>query len=259
VHNIGKTTLLTNIASGTVDGLPAHLKTIYVQHDDSSEDGGVPLIEELLKSPPVAEAGATREEAEAELRKIFFTDDMINSPRSSLSGGWKMKLLIVKAILSKANVMLLDEPTNHLDKASVAWLTSFLQNAHDITCLIVTHDTQFMDDVVTDIIHYESRKLVYYHGNLSHFVKIHPDAKYYYELSTSTMRFKFPVPERLDGINSNTRSIMKLENVNFTYPGKTVPQLTNINVRVCLGSRIAVLGANGAGKVRHTSCILFLD
>jgi elongation factor 3 len=146
-----------------------------------------------------------------------------------------------------------------LDQASVAWLTSFLQNAHDITCLIVTHDTQFMDDVVTDIIHYESRKLVYYHGNLSHFVKIHPDAKYYYELSTSTMRFKFPVPERLDGINSNTRSIMKLENVNFTYPGKTVPQLTNINVRVCLGSRIAVLGANGAGKVRHTSCILFLD
>lgn len=247
-NGAGKTTLLTNIASGTVDGLPAHLKTIYVQHDDSSEDGGVPLVEELLKSPPVADAGATKEEAEAELRKIFFTDDMINSPRSSLSGGWKMKLLIVKAILSKANVMLLDEPTNHLDKASVAWLTSFLQNAHDITCLIVTHDTQFMDDVVTDIIHYESRKLVYYHGNLSHFVKIHPDAKYYYELSTSTMRFKFPVPERLDGINSNTRSIMKLENVNYTYPGKTVPQLTNINVRVCLGSRIAVLGANGAGK-----------
>lgn len=40
----------------------------------------------------------------------------------------------------------------------------YLNDAHDITCLIVTHDTEFMDNVVTDIIHYESRKLVYYHG-----------------------------------------------------------------------------------------------
>jgi elongation factor 3 len=77
---------------------------------------------------------------------------------------------------------------------------------------------------------------------------VHPEAKYYYELEGSTLSFNFPVPGRLDGINSNTRSILKLENVNYTYPGNTVPTLTNISVKVCLGSRIAVLGANGAGK-----------
>lgn len=43
-------------------------------------------------------------------------------------------------------------------------MSRYLNDAHDITCLIVTHDTEFMDNVVTDIIHYESRKLVYYHG-----------------------------------------------------------------------------------------------
>ena len=49
------------------------------------------------------------------------------------------------------------------------------------------------------------RKLVYYHGNLTHFVEIHPEAKYYYELQSSTLVFKFPIPERLDGIASTTR------------------------------------------------------
>lgn len=62
-----------------------------------------------------------------------------------------------------------------------------------------------MDAVLTDVIHYENRKLVYYHGNLTHFVTLRPEAKYYYELAGSTMSFKFPIPERLDGINSTTR------------------------------------------------------
>ena len=244
----GKTTLLTNIGLGTIEGLPPHLKTIYVQHDDITDDQGVSLIDELMASKIISEMNVKRETALDTLKGIFFTDEMINSPRSSLSGGWKMKLMIVRAMLSGANVLLLDEPTNHLDTASVAWLTKYLQNAHDVTCLIVTHDTQFLDDVCTDIIHYENKKLVYYHGNLTHFVKIHPEAKYYYELSTSTLSFTFPTPERLEGINSATKSIMKVENCTYTYPGKTVPQLKNVTVRVCLGSRIAVLGANGAGK-----------
>ena len=48
---------------------------------------------------------------------------------------------------------------------------------------------------------------MYYHGNLTHFVEIHPEAKYYYELESSTLVFKFPTPERLDGIASTTRSV----------------------------------------------------
>jgi len=114
--------------------------------------------------------------------------------------------------------------------------------------MIVSHDTGFLDRVLTDVIHYENKKLVYYHGNLTHFVSIHPEAKYYYELEGSTLAFKFPIPGRLDGINSSTKSILKMENVSYTYPGALKPTLTNVNVKVCLGSRIAVLGPNGAGK-----------
>jgi elongation factor 3 len=109
--------------------------------------------------------------------------------------------------------------------------------------MIVSHDTLFLDKVITDVIHYESRKLVYYHGNLTHFVKIHPEARYYYELSQSTLKFKFPTPERLEGINSTTRAVLKLDNSTYTYPGASKPTLVDINVKLCLGSRVAVLGA----------------
>lgn len=140
------------------------------------------------------------------------------------------------------------QPTNHLDAASVQWLADYLRAQDQITCLIVSHDTKFLDNVISDVIHYENKKLVYYHGNLTEFVKIHPEAKYYYELEGLTLQFKFPTPERLEGINSTTRSVLRMTNITYTYPGCSSPQLTNVSVKVCLGSRIAILGANGAGK-----------
>lgn len=247
-NGAGKTTLLTNIGTGNIEGLPETLKTVYVQHDDSTEDLGVPLLDEMIQGRDLKDVGITREEAKKALAEINFTEDMMESPRSALSGGWKMKVLIIRAMLSKADVLLLDEPTNHLDQASVQWLVTYLQEKENITCLIVSHDTAFLDKVVTDVIHYENRKLVYYSGNISDFVKIKPEAKYYFELDGESMKFDFPIPERLDGINSTTRAIITLKNATYTYPGTVKPIIKNANVKLCLASRVAVTGANGAGK-----------
>ncbi len=247
-NGTGKTTLLTNIASGNIEGLPSSLRTVYVQHDDSSDDFGVPLIDELLENKDIQAINVTREEAVAAFKSIKFTDEMLQSPRNSLSGGWKMKLLIIRAMLLKADVLLLDEPTNHLDADSVRWLGDYLISQQSLTCMIVSHDTTFLDKVVTDVIHYEQRKLVYYHGTLSQFVAIHPESKYYFDLESSSLKFIFPVPERLEGINSATKSVLKLDNVTFTYPGALKPTIREATVKLCLGSRVAVIGPNGAGK-----------
>lgn len=72
--------------------------------------------------------------------------------------------------------------------------------------------------MVSDVIHYETKKLVYYKGNISSFVKIHPEAKYYFELQFSPLAFVFPTPERLDGINSTTKTVLKMDHVSYTYP-----------------------------------------
>lgn len=247
-NGTGKTTLLTNIGTGNIEGMPEELRTVYVQHDDQTPDNDVPLLDELVATPALVALGVTQAEARDALTKINFTETMLTSPRSMLSGGWKMKLLIIRATLMRADVLLLDEPTNHLDSASVDWLASYLNSQTELTSMIVSHDTQFLDNVVTDIIHYEHKKLVYYHGSLTDFVKIHPEAKYYYDLEASTLKFSFPTPGRLDGINSNTRAILKMDGVQYSYPGASKPTISNASVRVCLGSRIACRGVNGAGK-----------
>ena len=250
-NGAGKTTLLTNIGNGAIEGMPPGLKMVYVQHEDRRPDNGIAMIEEMLAGPDMVEANVTREQAVETLKSVKFTDEMMQLPRTSLSGGWKMKLLIVRAMLARADILLLDEPTNHLDQGSVKWLENYLmQQASErgLTCLIVSHDIPFLDNVITDVIHYEQKKLVYYHGNMTHFVKIHPEAKFYYELTDSTLQFKFPTPEKLDGINSTTKSILTCKDVTFTYPGNDKPTLVDVSCKVTLGSRIGVLGANGAGK-----------
>jgi elongation factor 3 len=248
-NGAGKTTLLTNIGSGNIEGLPETLKTVYVQHDDQSRnDEGLSLLDEMMRGADMVEASVERNAAEAALKEIGFTEFMLTSPRSALSGGWKMKLLIIRAMLSRADILLLDEPTNHLDTASVDWLAEYLQSQKTVTALIVSHDPLFLDRVITDVIHYEGRQLVYYPGSLKDFVKVHPEAKYYYELSGSSLKFVFPTPDRLDGIASTTKTILKMEHVSYTYPGASEPTVRDASVRVCLASRIAVTGRNGAGK-----------
>jgi len=100
-NGAGKTTLLTNIGSGHIEGMPPHLKMIYVQHDDASDDFGVSMLDEMMAHPDIANTSVSRDEAIAALREIKFTETMLSSPRSALSGGWKMKLLIVRAMLAR--------------------------------------------------------------------------------------------------------------------------------------------------------------
>ena len=80
-NGAGKTTLLTNIGSGNIEGMPPHLRMVYVQHDDASDDFGVPLIDEVMAGKDMIEANVSREDVLSSLRGISFTEDMLNSPR----------------------------------------------------------------------------------------------------------------------------------------------------------------------------------
>ena len=143
---------------------------------------------------------------------------------------------------------------NHLDTATKGWLADYLKGLTDTTVLTVSHDTEFMEDICTDIIHYEKRenwfhnKLVNYKGSMSAFVEKQPQAKHYFELATAELTMKFPDPGRLDGIKTSTQRFLEMSDVNFRYPGTNINQLTNVNLTMTLSSRVAVVGENGAGK-----------
>ncbi|KAF0715711.1 Aste57867_3234 [Aphanomyces stellatus] len=244
-NGVGKTTLLRNIANHTIEGLPAHLRTMYVQHEDHIPDAGS-MINSLCADPELAHN--ERQTIVDCLSGVGFTQEHMDGTVAALSGGWRMKLSLCRAMLYNADVLLLDEPTNHLDVHAVAWLVSYLNSLDTMTVLLVSHDTGFLDNVCTDVLHYEQKQLVLYPGTLAHFVELHPEAKHYYELSASDTHFVFPQPGRLDGITSTTRRILSIDHCNFTYPGASKPQLVDVSVKLCLASRIAVIGGNGAGK-----------
>ena len=105
-----------------------------------------------------------------------------------------------------------------------------------IPCIVsrLTVSVSFLDTVTTDIIHYESKKLVYYHGNLSSFVESHPEAKSYYTLAATSVKFAFPPPGSLMGVRSNTRAILKMNSCTFTYPGRSTPSLYNVSCGLSL-------------------------
>lgn len=237
-NGAGKSTLLRSIANGQLDGFPPGdvLKTVYVEHDI---DGS---LSELSAEQFLGEGGSHA------LKQVGFSDELCAKPVASLSGGWKMKLALAKAMLANADILLLDEPTNHLDVSNVRWLMDYLTSLDRVTSIVVSHDSTFLDTVCTDILHYEGRKLVNYPGNLSSLVERVPEAKSYYDLSASEMKFKLPEPGFLEGVKSRDRAIIKMDRVSYSYPGTSKPVFSGVSVTCSLNSRIACLGANGAGK-----------
>jgi elongation factor 3 len=260
-NDCGKSTLLRSIANGQLDGFPPadELRTVYVEHDVQGIEDGTTIIEFVMMDPKVTAVGVTKEEAEVVLAELGFNSkkaqggQQVTNAVTTLSGGWKMKLALARAILSKADILLCDEPTNHLDVDNVAWVTEYLKTAkkadgNDLSTICVSHDSKFMDYVCSHIIHFESRKLKTYKGNLKAFVNKVPDAASYYTFKSSRTKFVFPEPSNLEGVKSKAKHILKMSNVGFTYPNTTRPILNDVSVAVTLGSRIAVIGPNGAGK-----------
>lgn len=199
----GKTTLLRHIANRALN-IPPNIDVLYceqeVQADDTpslqavlrADTKRTALMEEEEKLRKEAEAGKTinsdrlnqvyeelraigADAAESRARRILaglgFTIRMMDRPTKSLSGGWRMRVSLARALFMEPTLLMLDEPTNHLDLNAVIWLDNYLQGWKK-TLLIVSHDQSFLDNVCTDIIHLDQQKLFYYRGNYATFKKM---------------------------------------------------------------------------------------
>ncbi|KAM0306486.1 hypothetical protein HYE67_002498 [Fusarium culmorum] len=245
----GKSTLMRAINNEQVEGFPKQdeVKTVFVEHDLDSADTEMTTIDWTMKKLEEAGVTTTQADVEKQLNEFGFTEQMVKGEISALSGGWKMKLALCRAVFEAPDILLLDEPTNHLDVKNVKWLEEYLKNSA-CTSIIVSHDSGFLDNVCQHIVHYERFKLKRYKGNLAAFVARNPSAKSYYELGESEIEFSFPEPGFLEGVKTKAKAILRATHMSFQYPGTSKPQISDISFQCSLGSRIAVIGPNGAGK-----------
>lgn len=89
-------------------------------------------------------------------------------PMSQFSGGWQVRLKLARALMQRSDLLLLDEPTNHLDIEAVAWLIQWLKS-YTGAILIISHDRDFLDQVVQGIAHIHDQKITFYSGNFASF------------------------------------------------------------------------------------------
>ncbi|KAF8898226.1 P-loop containing nucleoside triphosphate hydrolase protein [Gymnopilus junonius] len=247
-NGTGKSTLMRAITNGQVEGFPSpdEVRTFYVEHDIDGSEESTSVLEFILSDKRI---NASKEEIIETLASVGFSDERQAHAIGSLSGGWKMKLALARAMLFKADILLLDEPTNHLDVVNVAWLENYLTSLQTCTSIIVSHDSAFLNNTITDVLHLNRFKLRRYRGNLEKFVQQVPEAKSYYSLQAlEDYKFKLPDPPLLEGVKTKEKSLLKMRNVGFQYPTQPVQQLYDITLQVSLSSRVAVLGPNGSGK-----------
>jgi len=248
-HNgAGKSTLLRAMSNKTLQGFP-DIEATYIEHHISEEHHDQITLDYLETNPKIKAKGITREEIARNLAELYVTEHMMNSPLSTLSGGNVQRVNLILAKLAGDPLVLMDEPTNHIDALSIIWLKNYIKTTKNTTFLIISHDIKFMDEVCTNMIHYETLKLKVYRGNVTEFVKQKPEAAFYFQTtSQDVLAFSIPDPGPLDGVKSLTKSVLSMKNCYFQYPTAPKPQLTNITVQVSQAARIIIAGVNGAGK-----------
>jgi ATP-binding cassette subfamily F protein 3 len=99
---------------------------------------------------------------------LGFKAEEQSNPVNSFSGGWRMRLSLARCLMSPADLLLLDEPTNHLDMEAIFWLERWLKQS-PASILLISHDREFLDAFVTNILHIEQKNLTLYTGNYSRF------------------------------------------------------------------------------------------
>ncbi|MBY6205014.1 ATP-binding cassette domain-containing protein [Halomonas denitrificans] len=226
-----------------------------------------------------------RARAGALLNGLGFSADEHSKAVGEFSGGWRIRLSLARALMSPSDLLLLDEPTNHLDLETVVWLEDWLKR-YPGTLVLISHDRDFLDAVVDDIVHIEHRSLNRYSGGYSDFERQRAEkmalqqAQYAKQqrqrahLQSFIDRFRAKATKARQA-QARIKALERMEKIapahadspfdfEFPEPGRAADPLIkldgvalgygdhrvldNVSLNLSAGDRIGLLGVNGAGK-----------
>lgn len=272
------------IAMGVTPELAAALRVIKV-----SEQSGRMSTEEYAHAMDTFSA-ANGYQLEPKAKKILkglsFRDSDFDRPAREMSGGWVMRAHLAKLLVMEPDLLMLDEPTNHLDLLSLLWLQRYLKN-YPGAILLISHDRDFMDELVETVYDIDDEELVPYRGNYSRFLELKEQC---YEQLQAAYRNQQKEIEHIQEFIDRFRSVaskagqvqsrvkqlerMKLVNrpkairkvfkFNFPQPQRSTQKVMelekvgqaygdvqvykNLDLLIERGDRIVLVGPNGAGK-----------
>jgi len=332
-NGAGKSTLFSRIANRQFDEFPPYLSVAQVKQEVVADSTAV--VEVVLKADTERErlralersllaeldgqgvngakaneinenlhkvydelAAIGAESAEARVRSILgglgFSKEKQDAPTNSLSGGWRMRVSLAAALFKSPDLLLLDEPTNHLDVGSVLWLEEYLKK-YLKTFILVSHDRVFLNNVITDVILLENKKLNYFKGDIDVFEKTRANQRLEQQRAFEAQeakrnhmqkfvdKFRYNakraslVQSRIKALNkmqlveeviddpefkfsfpepvSELNKVIEVQEVSFAYAGSEF-LFQNVDFSVFTSSRIVLLGNNGCGKSTFAKILL---
>jgi ATP-binding cassette subfamily F protein 3 len=163
----GDETIL-DVATGRVDELPQLEKRLH-ELEKAGDVSSPEYLEAHAKHDKLNDS-EVETKAKKMLRGLGFRDSDFGRKAKEMSGGWIMRARLARLLVMEPDLLLLDEPTNHLDLLSLLWLQNYLKN-YSGALLLISHDRQFMDEVITQVHEISERKLIAYTGNYTDFLR----------------------------------------------------------------------------------------
>ena len=261
------------------------MEKLLRQMESDPDDASFTKYSELQERYNLLDGYGYKKEYEMAIRQFGFTNEDKAKPLSDFSGGQRTKIAFIKLLLSKPDILLLDEPTNHLDINAIEWLEEYLKTYKNAV-VIVSHDREFLDKIVSSVYEIERGRITKYSGNYSAFaIKKRLDwdrqqkeyiaqQKEIAHLSGLVERFRYKATkaamaqsklkqiERMEVVESPELADTRSFHADFEpeYPSVKLvlsvkelkigydEPLSTISLQVMRGEKIGIIGGNGLGK-----------